>query len=320
MSTTTLSNLPPPVQQHFNKVLLSPKQPYLIYTLPAMEDMLPQHSGNIQRRRRYDVIPPSIVPLGPSGIAPDPVNVSVTDIDATLEFYGQYVRVTEQVTLINEDAVLNQYTLRLGQSMRESQDILARDAMLAGASVYNMKFGTNGQIPTNMTPNDWRNVSRILLGNSAKTIMTSVDAVMKIGTGPVRNSYMALGHTDLSVEFENLVGFRLASEYPDQSKVLPSEYGSFSYFRYFLAADPIGAVLPQASSTGQNVYPVMCLGQEAFSITSLEGYNAQIIYRDPLIASTLGLYSELGYKFVDAPRILYDAWAVKALMSLMFAQ
>ena len=86
MATTTISNLPSPVQQYFNKVLLSPKQPYLIYTLPAIQDMMPQHNGNINRRRRYNTIAPSIVPLGPSGLPGQPVNVPVTDIDATLNF------------------------------------------------------------------------------------------------------------------------------------------------------------------------------------------------------------------------------------------
>jgi N4-gp56 family major capsid protein len=319
MATTTLGNLQPAVQQHFNRVLLSVKQPYLIYTLPAMEDMLPQHSGNIQRRRRYNTINPSTTPLGPSGLAPQPVNIPVTDIDATLEFYGQYARITEQVLLVNEDAVLNQYTLRLGQSMRESQDQLARNALLAGASTYQMQNGINGDAPTNMTPQDWYNVSRILLGNSAKTVMTSIEGMNKIGTGPVRNSYMALGHTDISVDLENLAGFRRAAEYPEQSKVLPSEYGTFSYLRYFLAADPLGAIQPNSSAVfQQNVYPVSCVGQEALSITSLEGYNAQFVYRDPLVASTLGLYAEVGYKFADAPRVLYDQWCVNAFMTLQF--
>ena len=222
MAITTLGNLPPAVQQHFNRVLLSVKQPYLIYTLPAMEDMLPQHSGNIQRRRRYNTINPSTTPLGPSGLAPAPVNIPVTDIDATLEFYGQYARITEQVLLINEDAVLNQYTLRLGQSMRESQDQLARNAMLAGASLYQMSGGTNGDNPTNMSPTDWYNVSRMLLGNSAKTVMTSIEGMNKIGTGPVRNAYMALGHTDISVDLENLAGFQRAAQYPKPIGVFKS--------------------------------------------------------------------------------------------------
>jgi N4-gp56 family major capsid protein len=169
-----------------------------------------------------------------------------------------------------------------------------------------------------MSPNDWYNVSRILLGNSAKTVMTSIEGMNKIGTGPVRNSYMALGHTDISVDLENLAGFLRAAQYPDQSKVLPSEYGTFSYLRYFLAADPLGAVLPNASALGNAVYPVICIGQEAFSITSLEGYNAQFVYRDPLVASTLGLYAEVGYKFADAPRVLYDQWIVRANMTLQF--
>lgn len=171
---------------------------------------------------------------------------------------------------------------------------------------------------TNMTPNDWRNVARILLGNSAKTVMESIEAQDRIGTGPVRNAYMALGHTDLTVDLDNLAGFRRAEEYPDQSKIIPSEFGAFSYFRFFVAANPIGAINTNVSARDADVYPVICAGQEAASMTSLEGYNAKLVYRDPLMASSLALYAEIGYKFADAPRVLYDQWVIRALMTLQY--
>ena len=48
-----------------------------------------------------------------------------------------------------------------------------------------------------MSPNDWYNVSRILLGNSTKTVMTSIEGMNKIGTGPKMNGAFKSSLIDL---------------------------------------------------------------------------------------------------------------------------
>lgn len=67
--------------------------------------------------RRYNPLPTAVVPLGNSGVPPAPVTTTVVDIDATMSFYGQYIILNEQVTLQNQDPVLNELTERLGVSL-----------------------------------------------------------------------------------------------------------------------------------------------------------------------------------------------------------
>ena len=67
-----------------------------------------------------------MVPLGNSGVTPPPQNLTAIDIDAKMSFYGTYVILNEQVTLQNQDPVLNECAARLGVSLRQTEDQLTR--------------------------------------------------------------------------------------------------------------------------------------------------------------------------------------------------
>ena len=103
MSTTTTSILPAPVQQSFSYKLLSVPVPYLIHSIPAMLKMMPRNGGTTLRMRRYNPLPTATVPLGNSGITPPATSLTAVNIDAEIDFYGQYIRINEQVTLQNQD-------------------------------------------------------------------------------------------------------------------------------------------------------------------------------------------------------------------------
>jgi N4-gp56 family major capsid protein len=103
MSVTTTSTLPAPVQQSFSYKLLSVPTPYFIHRIPAMLKQMPRNGGTTLRMRRYNPLPTAKVPLGNSGVTPPPVNLTAVNIDAEMDFYGQYIILNEQVTLQNQD-------------------------------------------------------------------------------------------------------------------------------------------------------------------------------------------------------------------------
>lgn len=103
MSITTTSVLPAPVQQSFSYKLLSVPTPYFIHKIPAMLKQMPRNGGTILRMRRYNPLPSATVPLGNTGILPPPVQLTAVNIDAQMDFYGQYILLNEQVTLQNQD-------------------------------------------------------------------------------------------------------------------------------------------------------------------------------------------------------------------------
>lgn len=118
MPITTTSILSAPVQESFNQKLLAVPVPNLIHSIPAMQKRMMSKGGTTIRFRRYNALQTSMVPLGNSGITPPGQVATAIDIDATMSFYGTFVQINEQVTLQNQDPVLNAITARLGVALR----------------------------------------------------------------------------------------------------------------------------------------------------------------------------------------------------------
>jgi N4-gp56 family major capsid protein len=99
MAITTTSVLPAPIQQSFNKKLLSVPYPNLIHHTAAMYETMPRNGGTTMRFRRYNPLATSPVPLGNTGVTPPAQELTALDIDAQISWYGTYVILNEQVVL-----------------------------------------------------------------------------------------------------------------------------------------------------------------------------------------------------------------------------
>ena len=314
MAITTTSTLPAPVQTYYDDVLLSVPTPNLIHSMGAMERSLKGNSGTKIRFERYNTLPSATVPLGNSGITPSAETLSSVWIDAEIQFYGQYVKINEQVVATSQSPVLNQATLRLGQSMKETEDDLIRDMLAATASTVYCTAGTNGDSPTELTLSDIQGVVRTLLGNDAKTISESIDGTNKFGTAPVSNAYLGLAHTDLSATLSNLDGFTRTYQYGSQAGIKQAEWGAVDSVRFFLSSR--GSKSENASGNGADVYNTFIVGMEAYAHVKLDNYKSRFIYHDSKFDGPLELNQTAGWKMSEAVVITNDAWVINLKSTL----
>lgn len=310
----TTSNLPPAVQQSFNYKLLSTPVPNMIHRIPADKYLMPRNGGSTLRQRRYNPLATALVPLGNTGITPPGQNLTNVDIDATISYYGTYVQINEQVTLTVQDPVLNQASIRLGVSMRQTEDTLVRDMLASTASFINCTGGVNGDSPTNLTLTDVDEVVATLMNNNAYSVMDSIEAQDKFGTAPIRRSYFALAHTALTKNLSGVNGFIHVAQYPKQD-YLNSEWGSIASLRFLLSS--IGSITPNASMLGANVYNIFCVGMEAYGVIEQDGYSAKMMYRPPAYSDPLMQNCSIGYKFAQCPRITNDLWVLNLRATLL---
>lgn len=314
MAITTTSTLPAPVQQSFSYKLLSVPVPNMIHKIPAMLKELPRNGGTTLRMRRYNPLNTAMVPLGNSGVTPPPQNLTAVDIDAKMSFYGTYVTINEQVTLQNQDPVLNECAARLGVSLRQTEDQLTRDMLAATAGFINCTGGVNGDVPTEITRTDVDTVVRSLLGNNAYTIMDNIEGEDKFGTAPVRDAYFALCSTDLTGNLDAVSGFIHKNQYPAPMNALRSEWGAIGNLRFLVSS--IGSQVANASSLGNTVYNIFCVGMEAYACVMQDSYSASFIYRPPIYDGPLALNASVGYKFAEVPRITNDLWVINLRATL----
>lgn len=307
MTITTTTVLPPPVQQWFDNVLLSRPMPNLIHTKMAMKKELPQQSGRTVRYRRYTNLATATVPLPDSGLTPPGQVLNAVDIDATIDWYGTYCTITDQVMMINEDPVLNQTVSLLSQSMRETEDELARNMLAATAAGINCVNGVNGDTPTEINRQDIDTVVQTMLNNDAMFISDDIEGENKFGTAPIREAFWGMSSTAVIDDLEQCVGFISQAQYPNNMNILRAEWGSVGNVRFLYSSN--GSTTTAASLNGNDVYNVFVTGQEAYACIHLSDASAEFIYTapggptDPLRRLQLG-----AYKFAQVPRILNDAW------------
>lgn len=227
-----------------------------------------------------------------------------------------YVIITREVTAINQDPVLNETVARLGQSLRETEDQLYRDMLLATASVINCVNGTNGDVPTEMARADIDAVVATLQNNNGEFISEMIEGANKFGTGPVRDAYAAMANSNLIGQLENVQGFINKANYPNQNGTqMLSEWGTIGNIRYFLSSR--GSVSVGSSLLGNDIYNVFITAQEAYTGIELTGETAKFIYHPPGWGDDpVELRQTAGWRAAMVPRITNDAWIINQRCTL----
>lgn len=137
-------------------------------------------------------------------------------------------------------------------------------------------------------------------------------------TAPVRTCFFGLGHTNLSADLDQIVGFTNVAAYPNQNNLMQAEWGTLRNIRYLLSS--VGSITPNASMLGADVYNVFIPGQESYDMVDLDGYSAQFIYAPPEIASPrLRLYQTAGWKAAWAFNITNTSWILNQRCTLAVA-
>jgi N4-gp56 family major capsid protein len=229
-----------------------------------------------------------------------------TDIDATMEIYAKSIVTNEQVVLYENSKTLTKFTALLGQWLREKEDLLMRDLFSSSVSYINATGGGNADQPSNITLENVNNIENILLGNDARSMLTSLEATREIGTAGVRDAFIALASTNLCADFQKVQGVLLKSSYPTQEGLRPEEYCSISRFRFFVSSK--AARIPGISLKGNTVYTIPMYGLEAAAKIEQNNYTAVIGYRPPWVVSSVAQNSQLYAKFAIARAITNQNW------------
>lgn len=309
MPMTTTAVLPPAVREYYDRLLLMTAYPMLVHTRFAQKRILPRKNGDTIVFRRYSKLSTVPIPIQ-DGITPPGAPLSVTDIKARVDFYGNFVMVTDQVELTVEDRVLNESARLLSQNLAQTMDEVTRDVLASTSSVLLCSNGTNLGTPTELTKADIDAAVVTLLGNDAEMISKVVTADDKFGTAPVRPAFWAYIDTDLLDDLEACSNFLSSANYPNQTTVLDGEWGSTGNVRWLYTS--VGSV----SSAATPVYNNFIIGKEAYAVVHL-GAESGDFFIEPLgsggSADPLHQRGTVGWKHPFVARILNDAFMINLM-------
>ena len=304
MAITTVSVLPPAVREYYDRLLLMTAYPMLVHTRFAQKRVLPKKMGDTIVFRRYSRLSTVPIPLQ-DGVTPPGAPLSATDIKARVDFYGNFVMITNQVELTVEDRVLNESSRLLAQNLGQTMDEVTRDVLASTSSVLACSNGSNGSTPTELTKLDIDAAVKTLLGNDAEMISSVVTGTNAFGTTPIRPSFWAYIDTDLLDDLEAVSNFISSANYPNQNTVLDGEWGATGNVRWLYTS--VGSV----SSAATPVYNNFIIGKEAYAVVNL-GSETGEFYIEPLgsggSSDPLHQRGTVGWQHPFVSRILNDAF------------
>ena len=187
---TTLLNsegndLSPEMKTFYAKFLIELVEPKLVHDQFAQKVNIPKNGGKVIEFRKYDSLAKALTPIE-EGKTPDGNKLNVTTITSEVHQYGDYIVLSDILTLTAIDNNIVQATKLLGNQAGRTLDTVTRDVLATNTSVLLPEDSNGDEIlgrhlltPTDVvTPDLIFQSAAILGGNNAATIGDSYVAVI----------------------------------------------------------------------------------------------------------------------------------------------
>lgn len=300
----------------------------------AQKEVKAQGEGLEIRHRRYERLPIADQAIA-EGVTPDFDNLEQVTIRHTLEQFGSYVNVTDVMMAAATDPMVQIITERQAQQAGETVDFLSYKVARAGSQVgYCRSAGTTGRTDVDLTISGMTTSSsgtattkfldqaiRTLERNDAQKLKSQLDASDGVSTSPIRESYIAICHTDLRQDLETIPGYVSVEKYADQSDILDGEMGSARGIRFIGttqavpfkdAGDSANASSQlSAGSSNSDVYPVIIMAQDAFGCATLGGKDSltsKVVSPKPSPGDPLGQRGHISWSTWYSCTVLQNLW------------
>jgi N4-gp56 family major capsid protein len=332
--STIYGDITPRTAAYAASRMLERAEPAMCMARFGQQQAIPKNKTNVVKFRRYNGFAPSTVPLI-EGVTPAADVINSSDVTATLSQFGRRVQISDVIADTHEDPVLMEYADVMGELAGQTMETVVYNAIKAGTNVlYSGSATSRITVAAKIDVNALNRAIRQLKRQNAKLVSRMLAGTDKVGTTPVRPSYVAFCHPDLQVDLESLTetggqkAFKTPSEYGSYTPLMPNEIGSYRDIR-FLSSTLYTPWLAAATTTGSqsviltnggtgagvgDVYPIIIVGMDAYATVSLAGANAVtpiVVNPKPSDSDVLGQRGHVGFKMYSTACILNDAWMVR---------
>lgn len=313
-----MTQVPAGVQAFYDKNLLMRAVPYFVHDKFGQAKPLPTKNSESIKFRRYSNLASATTPLT-EGVTPAGSQLAVTDITATVVQYGDFVTLTDKIAMHVEDNVVKEATDILGDQAGLTLDTVWRDAIipnLANAITIGATEGATVAGDT-ITGASLDQAVLTLKKNLAKKFTGIISGSDKVGTSPVRASYMSIVHPDVVYDLESVTGYKNVAEYASQGDVQEGEVGSYKDIRFIESTQ--GYINADGGNGTVDTYHTAVFGKEGYGVVSLRGKAKFETIVKPLgssgTADPINQRSTVGWKASTVAKILNDSFMVSVISS-----
>ena len=228
-TTVSTGDLAPEIKEFYNKTLLVYAGPNLVHEQFGQKKPVPKGNGRKQSFRKFSKLPKATTPLT-EGVTPTGNKMVVTEIEADVDQYGDYIESTDLLNLIAIDNVKNAGAKLLGDQAGETLDTVVRNVLVGGTNVvYAPKV--SGGTETEVT-------RRVDITADCRLRMVDVARVAGLLKGvnapKIDGSYVAIAHPYVITDIMTEAGaaWLQIHQYKDPDAIYKGEMGSLYGVRF----------------------------------------------------------------------------------------
>lgn len=319
MANTTLTQLPANIQGFYDRNLLDRAEALLVHDRYGQVRNLPKKSGTKINFRRYSNLSTATTPLT-EGVTPSGSQLSVTDINATVAQYGDFVTLTDQVDMFGLDNTVAEATDILGYQAGQSIDEVYRDSVIP--NLANAITVAASEAAT--VAGDTITVAKIkesiltLKNQNAMKFSPMISSGTGVGSSAVRAAFWGIIHPDVVFDLEDLDGFISAENYASTKTLEEGEVGAVKDVRFVESTQAY--INADGGASDVDTYHTAIFAKNAYGVVNVRGEKASAgVIVKPLgsagSADPLDQRSTVGWKANVTAKILNDAYAVSIVSS-----
>ena len=309
-SNTGTAQVPAGVNNFYDRVMLKAARPLLVHLRWAQVKDIPRNESAVIKFRRYSLLSAATTALT-EGVTPSGSQLSVTNITATVQQYGDYITMTDLLVFTTLDPVLTETADLLGQQSGNTLDQLCRNVIGAGTTIQFASTSTQTSEVTaamKITRQEVREAVRTLQGNDASKMTRMVNPSTGFNTSPINAAYIGIISHSTLYDLKNETGFLPVEEYGSQKDVMEGEVGAMDDVRFVMTTNAL------TESSTVTVHHTLILAQNFYAITRVSGEAMRNIIK-PLgsggTSDPLDQVQTSGWKATFVAKILNENFAVR---------
>jgi len=285
-NTTGSAGLSDENKTYYHDTLIDNAEPYLVHDQFGTEINIPEHGGKTVEVRYFDVLAKNTTALT-EGVTPDGSSLSMGEKHVTLAQYGDYVTLSDVVSVTTIDPMLVQATKAMGSQAGRSLDTITRNVITAGTNVlYCPK--TVGGVLTPVTDQDDLDETCLLTPD----IFLQAQAMLEANLAePLEGgSYVAIIHPYAAYDIMSSPEFVEWHKYAAPEQLFRGEIGMIGNIRFVKSTearivintievdDDDDALTPDVE-VDRAIFLTMVLGKDAYATTYARGLGLEHIVK-----------------------------------------
>ena len=303
------NTLAPELKTFYDTSLLVNARAEMYYAQFAVTQPLPKGRGKTVEWRKWNTF--ARASKLQEGVIPTGQKFGMTTKTGSIDQYGTYTAITDQLEMHAYDDVILGATEEMGASAAETQEVLIRDALLVNTNVLycdNITLATGAVASTPTSPATMEASATIMSLFTPDMVAKAVTIMKKNKVPTINGKYYCVIHPSVAYDLRKSKEWIDAHKYASVREIFNGEIGELHGMCF--VEDTFAPVLgggDYQNKAGTVTYATYCFGKDAFGIIDPEEGGLEMIVKGKEQAGgPLNQFSTVGYKFeTNGATVLY---------------